>query len=206
MKRRLMIARSTHPRTRNSSFSMSLPRGSILKCGAAMYEFLQEINAAGTTIILTTHYLEDAEASVPKYGHYQPRRRSSLNRSIQRAACEISTKKSFCTRLREFPCQPYHCGEWLSRRESVLTSTPLEVLIEQGPGPRSRPSAPSAIKAAGYSSAQHAQSGQSAGANVCQLAGAIRMTAVRAIYRLYSPLVTQGDPPLPANLVTNPAA
>ena len=26
-----------------------------------MYEFLREINEAGTTIILTTHYLEEAE-------------------------------------------------------------------------------------------------------------------------------------------------
>ncbi|HKK22132.1 MAG TPA: DUF4162 domain-containing protein, partial [Pseudohaliea sp.] len=28
----------------------------------AMWDFLQEINASGTTIILTTHYLEEAEA------------------------------------------------------------------------------------------------------------------------------------------------
>ena len=28
----------------------------------SMYDFLREINAAGTTIILTTHYLEEAEA------------------------------------------------------------------------------------------------------------------------------------------------
>ena len=28
----------------------------------SMYEFLREINAAGTTIILTTHYLEEAES------------------------------------------------------------------------------------------------------------------------------------------------
>ena len=27
-----------------------------------MYDFLREINEAGTTIILTTHYLEEAEA------------------------------------------------------------------------------------------------------------------------------------------------
>ena len=27
-----------------------------------MYEFLRELNASGTTIILTTHYLEEAES------------------------------------------------------------------------------------------------------------------------------------------------
>ena len=54
MKRRLMIARAM----------MTRPRLLILDeptAGVDMWKTLQEINAAGTTIILTTHYLEEAE-------------------------------------------------------------------------------------------------------------------------------------------------
>ncbi len=61
MKRRLMIARAL----------MSSPRllildeptaGVDIEIRRSMWHFLREINKAGTTIILTTHYLEEAES------------------------------------------------------------------------------------------------------------------------------------------------
>jgi ABC-2 type transport system ATP-binding protein len=60
MKRRLMIARALvhEPRL----LILDEPTAGVdIELRRSMWEFLQEINAGGTTIILTTHYLEEAE-------------------------------------------------------------------------------------------------------------------------------------------------
>jgi len=60
MKRRLMIARALvhEPRL----LILDEPTAGVdIEIRYSMWNFLQEINAAGTTIILTTHYLEEAE-------------------------------------------------------------------------------------------------------------------------------------------------
>ena len=60
MKRRLMIARALihSPRL----LILDEPTAGVdIELRRSMWEFLQEINEAGTTIILTTHYLEEAE-------------------------------------------------------------------------------------------------------------------------------------------------
>ena len=61
MKRRLMIARALvhEPRL----LILDEPTAGVdIEMRRSMWEFLQTINASGTTIILTTHYLEEAEA------------------------------------------------------------------------------------------------------------------------------------------------
>ncbi len=61
MKRRLMIARSLvhDPRL----LILDEPTAGVdIELRRSMWDFLREINAQGTTIILTTHYLEEAEA------------------------------------------------------------------------------------------------------------------------------------------------
>jgi len=61
MKRRLMIARSLvhEPRL----LILDEPTAGVdIELRRSMWAFLQEINARGTTIILTTHYLEEAES------------------------------------------------------------------------------------------------------------------------------------------------
>jgi len=61
MKRRLMIARALvhEPRL----LILDEPTAGVdIELRRSMWHFLQEINAAGTTIILTTHYLEEAES------------------------------------------------------------------------------------------------------------------------------------------------
>ncbi len=61
MKRRLMIARALvhEPRL----LILDEPTAGVdIEMRRSMWSFLQKINAAGTTIILTTHYLEEAEA------------------------------------------------------------------------------------------------------------------------------------------------
>lgn len=61
MKRRLMIARALvhHPRL----LILDEPTAGVdIEIRRAMWEYLRELNAEGTTIILTTHYLEEAES------------------------------------------------------------------------------------------------------------------------------------------------
>lgn len=61
MKRRLMIARSLvhEPRL----LILDEPTAGVdIEMRRLMWDFLREINAGGTTIILTTHYLEEAES------------------------------------------------------------------------------------------------------------------------------------------------
>ena len=60
MKRRLMIARALihNPKL----LILDEPTAGVdIELRRSMWEFLQDINEAGTTIILTTHYLEEAE-------------------------------------------------------------------------------------------------------------------------------------------------
>lgn len=60
MKRRLMIARAMMHQP--ELLILDEPSAGVdIEIRRSMWEFLQEINAAGTTIILTTHYLEEAE-------------------------------------------------------------------------------------------------------------------------------------------------
>ncbi|MBA3486781.1 MAG: ABC transporter ATP-binding protein, partial [Lysobacter sp.] len=60
MKRRLMIARAMM--TRPPLLILDEPTAGVdIEIRRGMWQTLREINAAGTTIILTTHYLEEAE-------------------------------------------------------------------------------------------------------------------------------------------------
>lgn len=60
MKRRLMIARALvhHPKV----LILDEPTAGVdIELRRSMWEFIRDINAKGTTVILTTHYLEEAE-------------------------------------------------------------------------------------------------------------------------------------------------
>lgn len=60
MKRRLMIARALIHKPR--LLILDEPTAGVdIELRRSMWKFIQEINAQGTTIILTTHYLEEAE-------------------------------------------------------------------------------------------------------------------------------------------------
>jgi ABC-2 type transport system ATP-binding protein len=60
MKRRLMIARAMVNRPR--LLILDEPTAGVdIEIRRSMWEFIREINESGTTVILTTHYLEEAE-------------------------------------------------------------------------------------------------------------------------------------------------
>ncbi len=61
MKRRLMIARALVQEPQ--ILILDEPTAGVdIELRRSMWDFLREINAAGTTVILTTHYLEEAES------------------------------------------------------------------------------------------------------------------------------------------------
>jgi len=115
MKRRLMIARAlvNEPRL----LILDEPTAGVdIEIRRSMWDYLQEINAAGTTIILTTHYLEEAESLCRNIGIIDEGRiienakMSTVLRKLQREVLILSLAgelseapelPSFDTRLRD---------------------------------------------------------------------------------------------------------
>ena len=114
MKRRLMIARALvhEPRL----LILDEPTAGVdIEIRRSMWEFLQQINEAGTTIILTTHYLEEAEslcrhiAIIDEGTIIEDARMSDVLRKLQREVFVLSLTEElseapaldgFMTRLR----------------------------------------------------------------------------------------------------------
>ncbi len=115
MKRRLMIARALvhEPKL----LILDEPTAGVdIEIRRSMWDFLREINAAGTTIILTTHYLEEAEslcrhiAIIDEGIIIEDARMSQVLRKLQREVFVLSLSEQleeapaldgFETRLRE---------------------------------------------------------------------------------------------------------
>jgi ABC-2 type transport system ATP-binding protein len=102
MKRRLMIARALvhEPRL----LILDEPTAGVdIEVRRSMWEFLKEINAAGTTIILTTHYLEEAEnlcrhvAIIDKGRIIEHERMSTLLRKLQSETFVFNLRKPIAT-------------------------------------------------------------------------------------------------------------
>ncbi|NNF39995.1 MAG: ABC transporter ATP-binding protein [Woeseiaceae bacterium] len=115
MKRRLMIARALvhEPRL----LILDEPTAGVdIEIRRSMWDYLQEINAAGTTIILTTHYLEEAEslcrhiAIIDEGSIIEDAKMSDVLRKLQREVFVLSLRSElseapklggFETRLRD---------------------------------------------------------------------------------------------------------
>jgi len=115
MKRRLMIARALvhEPRL----LILDEPTAGVdIEIRRSMWEFLRDINEAGTTIILTTHYLEEAEslcrhvAIIDEGTIIEDARMSTVLRKLQREVFVLSLAaplaaapelEGFATRLRD---------------------------------------------------------------------------------------------------------
>jgi ABC-2 type transport system ATP-binding protein len=91
MKRRLMIARALVHRPR--LLILDEPTAGVdIEIRRSMWQFLREINAAGTTIILTTHYLEEAESlcrhiAIINHGHIVER--ATMRELLRRLQTEL---------------------------------------------------------------------------------------------------------------------
>jgi ABC-2 type transport system ATP-binding protein len=114
MKRRLMIARALvhEPRL----LILDEPTAGVdIEIRRSMWQFLEEINKAGTTIILTTHYLEEAESLCRNIGIIdggkiiEDAKMSTVLRKLQREVVILSLANSiaiapqlegFATKLR----------------------------------------------------------------------------------------------------------
>jgi ABC-2 type transport system ATP-binding protein len=90
MKRRLMIARALvhEPRL----LILDEPTAGVdIEIRRAMWEFLRDINRRGTTIILTTHYLEEAESlcrHIAIINHGRIAERAGMNELLRRLHTE----------------------------------------------------------------------------------------------------------------------
>ncbi len=102
MKRRLMVARALvhEPRL----LILDEPTAGVdIEIRRSMWDYLQEINAAGTTIILTTHYLEEAETLCRHIGIIDDGRiiedakMSTVLRKLQREVLILSLSKEIST-------------------------------------------------------------------------------------------------------------
>ena len=91
MKRRLMIARALvhEPKL----LILDEPTAGVdIEIRRSMWEFLQEINRQGTTIILTTHYLEEAEnlcRNIAIIDHGEIIQNSSMREVLQQLHTEV---------------------------------------------------------------------------------------------------------------------
>lgn len=125
MKRRLMIARALvhEPKL----LILDEPTAGVdIEIRRSMWEYLQEINAAGTTIILTTHYLEEAETLCRRVGIIdegliiEDAKMSTVLRRLQREVFVLSIEND----VHELPQLD---GFQLKRRDEC------ELEVEKGP-------------------------------------------------------------------------
>jgi len=126
MKRRLMIARALIHAPK--LLILDEPTAGVdIEMRRAMYEFLKEINAAGTTIILTTHYLEEAEAlcrniAIINHG------KIVTNRSIRELLRDLNKEVFLLDCADTLPAEITVNGFELKRRDDHC----LEVVINKG--------------------------------------------------------------------------
>ncbi len=126
MKRRLMIARALvhEPRL----LILDEPTAGVdIEMRRSMYDFLKEINASGTTIILTTHYLEEAEAlcrniAIINHGRI-------IENTSMRALLRQLNKEVFILDCTDSLPENLHVATFVTRQ---LDDHSLEVEVEKG--------------------------------------------------------------------------
>jgi ABC-2 type transport system ATP-binding protein len=139
MKRRLMIARALvhEPKL----LILDEPTAGVdIEIRRSMWEFLREINTAGTTIILTTHYLEEAEslcrnvAIIDEGKIIEDARMSTVLRKLQRELFVLSLKDPLteAPKLEGFETRLIEDRELEVSRGPAQDLNQLFALLEQG--------------------------------------------------------------------------
>ncbi|MDB4308415.1 ABC transporter ATP-binding protein [Porticoccaceae bacterium] len=140
MKRRLMIARALihEPKL----LVLDEPTAGVdIELRRSMWEFLQEINEQGTTIILTTHYLEEAESlcrNVAIIDHGQIVQNTSIRELISQLSKEtfiLDTRESLsrCPEVAGYPLKQVDTSTLevdVDKAQSI--NTLFTALTEQG--------------------------------------------------------------------------
>ncbi len=126
MKRRLMIARALvhEPRL----LILDEPTAGVdIELRRSMWAFLREINASGTTIILTTHYLEEAE-SLCRNVAIIDQGKIIRNSSIKNLLRELNKETFIIDFEEEFTSEPELDGYPVR----LSDTSSLEVVVEKG--------------------------------------------------------------------------
>jgi ABC-2 type transport system ATP-binding protein len=125
MKRRLMIARA--PIHEPRLLVLDEPTAGVdIELRRSMWEFLQEINRQGTTIILTTHYLEEAESlcrNIAIIDHGQIVKNTSIRELLKQL-----NKETFVLDIREVLDS---CPQVEGYPLSLVDEHSLEVVIDK---------------------------------------------------------------------------
>jgi len=126
MKRRLMIARALVHQPK--LLILDEPTAGVdIEIRRSMWDFLREINAAGTTIILTTHYLEEAESlcnniAIIDHG-------ITIEQTRMRTLLDRLSVETFVLYLEDDIEHLPNCGEYEVRMVDPRT---LEVMLHKG--------------------------------------------------------------------------
>ncbi len=125
MKRRLMIARALMHRPR--LLILDEPTAGVdIEIRRSMWEFLIEANQQGTTIILTTHYLEEAESLCQNIAIID--RGVTVEQTSMRTLLARLHQETFVLYLRKKITRLPHCDNFTVR---CIDDTTLEVDIEK---------------------------------------------------------------------------
>ncbi|MEO0437274.1 MAG: ABC transporter ATP-binding protein [Pseudomonadota bacterium] len=126
MKRRLMIARALVHQPK--LLILDEPTAGVdIEMRRGMWDFLQELNEQGTTIILTTHYLEEAEAlcrNIAIINHGEIVENSSMRNLLRRLHREVFILDS----ADELPAD-FAIDDFVVRKVDNCT---LEIEVERG--------------------------------------------------------------------------
>jgi len=126
MKRRLMIARALVHRPR--LLILDEPTAGVdIEIRRSMWEFLTRINQEGTTVILTTHYLEEAEALCEKVAFINHGR--IVERGLVRDLIDKLEVETFVLNTRQPLCEPPPLGGEYPTR--LIDAHTLEVAISR---------------------------------------------------------------------------
>lgn len=127
MKRRLMIARALMHEPR--LLILDEPTAGVdIELRRSMWQFLQKLNQQGTTIILTTHYLEEAEMLCRNIGIIQ--NGELVENTSMRALLAKLSAETFIFDLADNAVHPVISGyQWLLTEPGVLE---VDVRLKQG--------------------------------------------------------------------------